>query len=163
MQSKIHENIKDLLLKVEKNTTGMYSKTPVLVAVLDKEISIIIGDRLIHLSEFVIAKIKGFIPELDGHKEITNGLFLKLPDLIARPFKILRDTRADRKFLFITISPQTEIVIEVRRIESALTEINTFHVVGIDKLKRLERKFPVVYSKPAETPLSSDASGSLSR
>ena len=156
-------NIKDILEKVESNSTGIYPKTPVLIVVLNPEIAGIIGDRFIHISEFVIAKVKGLIPELDGHPEITDELFIKLPVLITHPFKILRDTRADRKFLFITVSPQTEIVIEVRRFESGLTEINTFHKVEIDELKRLERKFPVVYSESAETPSSSDASGSLSR
>lgn len=156
-------NIKDILEKVDSNLTGVYSKKPQLIAIIDAEITGIIGDRLIHISEFVIAKVKGLIPELDGHPEITDELFLKLPVFIAYPYKILRDTRADRKFLFITASPQTEIVIEVRRFESGVTEINTFHKVELDELKRLERKFPVVYSESAETPSSSDASGSLSR
>jgi len=163
MESKIRKNIEELLIKVEENKTGTYSKTPVIVAVLNKEIGDIVGDRFVHISEFVIAKIKGLIPELDGHKEITDDLFIKLPKLLEKPFEILIDTRANRKFLFITISPRTEIVIEVRRFESGITEINTFHLVGIDELKRLERKFPVVYSESAETPHSSDASGSLSR
>ena len=163
MKSKIGANIENLLKKVEKNNTGVYSKTPMLIATLNKEISDIVGDQLVHISEFVIAKIKGLIPELDGHKEITNDLFLKLPKLLGRPFEILTDTRANRKFLFITISPRTEMVVEVRRFESGMTEINTFHLVSIDELKRLERKFPVVYSESAETPISSDASGSLSR
>lgn len=163
MESKIRKNIEELLIKVEENKTGTYSKVPVLVAVLDEEIGSIIGDEFVHISEFVIAKIKGLIPELDGHKEITDDLFIKLPKLLEKPFEILIDTRANRKFLFITISPRTEIVIEVRRFESGITEINTFHLVGIDELKRLERKFPVVYSESAETPSSSDASGSLSR
>lgn len=163
MKSEIRKNIEDLLLRVEKNDTGVYSKTPVLIAILNGEVSSIVGDRFVYISEFVIAKIKGLIPELDGHKEITDGLFLKLPKLLEKPFEILIDTRADRKVLFITISPRTEIVIEVGRFESGLTEINTFHFVGIDELKRLECKFPVVYSESAETPSSSDTSRSLSR
>ena len=163
MKDKIRANIKSLLKKVEKNKTGMYSKMPVFVAVLNAEIGDIVGDRLVHISEFVVVKIKGLIPELDGHKEITDEHFLKLPKSLNNPIEILADTRANRKFLFITISPRTEIVVEVRRFESRMTEINTFHLVGTDELKRLERKFPVDYSESAETPMSSDASGSLSR
>ena len=67
MKGKIGANIEKLLKKVEKNNTGVYSKTPVLIATLNKKISDIIGDRFIQISEFVIAKIKGLIPELDGH------------------------------------------------------------------------------------------------
>jgi hypothetical protein len=134
MKRKILTNIKNLLLKVEGNNTGIYSKKPALIAILNEEIANIVGDRFVHISKFVIAKIKGLIPELDGHKEITDELFLKLPKLLEKPFEILIDTRAKRKFLFITISPRTEMVVEVRRVESGMTEINTFHLVGIDEL-----------------------------
>jgi hypothetical protein len=156
-------NIEKLLEKVNTNDTGTYSKEPQLIAVLEERIGSIIGDSFIHISEFVVAKVKGLLPELDGHKEITDELFLRLPELIGNPFKIIVDIRAERKFLFISISPRAEIVVEVRRFESGLSEINTFHFIGLDELKRLERKFPVVYSESAETPSSSDASGPFSR
>ncbi|MDO8430373.1 MAG: hypothetical protein Q7S72_00060 [Candidatus Taylorbacteria bacterium] len=136
--------IQSLLDNVRDNKSGIFSNKPHLVVILNKQLSVLIGDEKIHLSEFVIAKIKGRIAELQGHPEIMDGIFLLLPIFIQHPQEILRDTRAKDKYLFIISNPFVEVVIEVRRIESGKTEINTMHKLNIQELKRLERKFPVV-------------------
>lgn len=136
--------IEKLLSVVNKNTNGIFSSIPEPIIILNKNLSEIIGDNIVYLSEFVIAKIKGKVPELNSHVEITDDIFLLLPTLLQSPQEILKDTRALDKYLFIICNPFIEVVIEVRRIESNKTEINTLHKINIEELKRLERKFPVV-------------------
>ncbi len=135
-----------LLSRISSNTTGSFSKKAECIAVVDDSIARIIGDSKIYISEFIIAKIKGKIPALPGHTEITDRFFLRLPKSLHFPFKILKDTRGERKFLFIAEDPLHEIVVEVVRKESGKTEINTIHLISEYKLKRLEHKFPIVYS-----------------
>lgn len=43
---------------------------------LKNEIFNIIGDKIIHISEFIIAKIKGKVRGNNGHPEITEDIFL---------------------------------------------------------------------------------------
>ncbi len=136
--------IGDLLTRVNNNHDGIFRKIPEPIVILCEDISSIIGDDSIFLSEFVIAKVKGKIPLLSGHPEITDEIIISLPSLIQFPLKIFQDTRANNKYLFIIAHPSLEVVIEVKRLESGKTEINTFHKIGIDEIKRLERKFPVV-------------------
>jgi hypothetical protein len=148
MKGKIRKNIKDLLKKVEKNDTGVYSKIPVLIAVLNIEISDIIGDRLVHISEFVIAKIKGLIPELDGHPEINNSVFIKIPKSLNNPLYIYTDTRTSgrRKFLFVADEPMHLLVVEIMRLETGISEINSIFPLGQRTLKQLGSKFQAVLS-----------------
>ena len=148
MQGKIRANIKDLLKKVEKNKTGVFSKTPVLVAVLNKEISDIVGDELVHISEFVIAKIKGLIPDLDGHREITDSIFTSIQKSLDEPLYIYLDTRTGsrRKFLFVAEKPLHLLVVEVVRPETGVTEINSVFPLGNRTLKQFGSKFRTVYS-----------------
>ena len=137
-------DIKSMLENINANKDGHFSKDPEPIAILNERISLLIRDTVIHLSEFVIAKVKGKIPALNYHPEITDDIFISLPSIIQYPQQVLKDTRASGKYLFIIESPFIEVVIEVRRIDSGKTEINTLHKITIEELKRLERKFPVV-------------------
>jgi hypothetical protein len=135
--------IRNIISRVN-NKNGSFSKNPELISILNSDISDIIGDNFVYISEFVIAKVKGKINELNGHPEITDEIIESIPYLIQRPHEILQDTRSGKKYLFIISNPFIEIVIEVRRIESGKTEINTLHRINTEELRRLERKFPVV-------------------
>lgn len=136
--------IKNLLKKVNENDDGIFSRKPKPIVVITGHISNIIGDNVIYLSEFVIAKIKGKIPELNGHPEITDKIIISLPVFIQYPMLILKDTRVYNKYLFIIDNSFMEIVIEVKRTESNKTEVNTLHKINHEELKRLEHKFPVI-------------------
>lgn len=143
--------IADILERVNNNKSGIYERKPELVVVLPEKIALIIGDKKVHISEFIIAKIMGRIKNIIGHPEITDEIFRKIPENVISPDLILKDTRTDKKYLFIGLNPMHEIVVEVSREESGLTEINTIHKILSDELKRLGNKFPVVYSS-GETP-----------
>ncbi len=138
--------MEDLLQRVNKNTDGIYNKNSELITTVDEDISVIIGDHSIHISEFIIAKVKGKSVGLVGHPEITDEIFLRIPFNLSNPQEIIQDIRSPRKYLFINSNPQHEIVVEVFRKESGKTEINTLHLISIHKLKQLESRFPVVYS-----------------
>jgi hypothetical protein len=138
--------IEDILKRVNKNTTGIFERSSELIVTVPQEISRIIGDDEIHLSEFIVAKVRGFIRDKVGHPEITDEIFLKIPQNLSNPKEILQDIRASKKYLFINVNPLHEIVVEIFRRESGKTEINTIHIINTQELKRLEHKFPVVYS-----------------
>lgn len=138
--------INDLIKRVNKNKTGIFKRDSELIAVLPDKIAVVIGDSKIYISEFIIAKVKGKISELIGHLEITDTILLKIPYNLSFPMEILQDTRSSKKYLFINIDPLHEIVVEISRYDSRKTEINTIHIIDYKELKRLEHKFPVVYS-----------------
>lgn len=136
----------DLLKRVNENSTGIFKRDSELIVILPETIAKIIGDNQIYLSEFIIAKVKGKLEEFDGHPEITDDIFSKIPSNLSCPKEILKDIRHNRKYLFIGFDPLHEIVVEIYRKDSGKTEINTIHLITSKKLKRLEHKFPVVYS-----------------
>ncbi len=138
--------MEDLIRRVNDNKTGIFKRIPELIVVLDRAIFDAIGDDSIHVSEFIIAKIKGRIRGNIGHPEITDEIFIRITDSLACPDKIFQDIRSERKFIFISPDPIHQVVVEVFRKESGKTEINTIHLINTLKLKQLERKFPVVYS-----------------
>jgi competence protein ComEC len=144
--------VQDILKRVTSNTSNRYSNIPEPIVILDREIASIIGDTVICLSEFVVAKIKGLIPDVQSHPEINDEMLCNLPRVLMRPFKILKDTRTDRKYIFVHNDPLHEIVVEVKRQASGKTEINTVHLIHVRELKRLEHKFPTVFSSSAEDP-----------
>jgi hypothetical protein len=122
-------------------------------------------DSGVHLSEFIVAKIKGLIPGLQGHPDISNELLAEIPQRLNDPVEILQDTRVEnKKYLFINVDPHTLAVVELERLSSGLTEINTFHKINEAELARMERQFPIIYKKePAvRNPLSPHRSGTLS-
>lgn len=136
--------INNMLVSVEINQTGVFSRIPQAIAVLNDELSDILGDRIVYISEFIIAKIKGKIPKLNGHPEITDEMFLAIPYDVIDPVKVLRDKSSDSKYLFIARNGKRVIVIEVKRHESGLTEISTIYPIGKKEQRRLE-KFPIAY------------------
>ena len=93
------------------------------------------------------------IVTLPSHPEISDEILLKIPINLSFPKEILEDTRTIKKYIFISIDPLHEIVVEICRKDSGKSEINTVHLINSQELKRLENKFPVVYSS-GETPIS---------
>lgn len=138
--------IRDLVKRVNRNKTGIFKRDSELISILPNNIAIIIGDNKIYISEFIIAKIKGLIENIVGHLEISDEVLFKIPESLSYPEEILQDTRKNKKYLFININPLNEIVVEISRYESGKSEINTIHLINPGELKRLEDKFPVVYS-----------------
>ncbi len=140
----------------EIETTSYYSKRPVLVGTLPEPLADIVGDGKIYISEFVVAKVMGKIQGVNSHPEITREILLRVTDVLHCPLEIIQDLRGDRKYLFIGEGPLHQIVIEIKREESGKSEINTIFKINLQELKRLEHKFPVVYSVGG-TPTSSSS------
>jgi hypothetical protein len=138
-------NVKDLVNRVNTNETGVFSRIPELIVILEPNLAQVIGDDHIHISEFIIAKMKGMIPALDGHLEITDLIFKELPMNINNPKEILVDKRVVGKYLFIARDPVHVIVIEVMREESGMTEINTIYPISEKERRRLD-KYPIAFS-----------------
>ena len=130
-----------ILTRVHRNSTGFFSRTPEPIAILDFNTSEALKGEVIHISEFVIAKIKGCVARLAGHPEITDGIFCRLPFNLCNPIRIVKETRSANKYLFIAENPLHLIVIEVRRMQSGKTEINTIYRINREEQRRLE-KFP---------------------
>ncbi len=128
-----------------------FSREPQRIAILPKHIATIVGDTEVYLSEFIIAKVMGLVDGLSGHPEITRATLEKLPENLEHPIKIFKDIRSQKKYLFIHADPLHQVVVEIARKESGKTEINTIHLINPDKLKKLEHKFPTVFSS-GETP-----------
>jgi hypothetical protein len=61
--------------------------------------------------------------------------------------------KRDKEYLFININPIHQIVVEIERRSSGLTEINTIFDSTPKELKRLEDKLPTIFSS-GETPIS---------
>ncbi len=72
-------------------------------------------DGKIHISEFVLAKIKGKIKGFSGHPEITDSTLKSIINRIDDPSKVIEDLRSNKKYLFINNDPLHQIVIEVNR------------------------------------------------
>lgn len=133
--------IKNLLDRVNSNATSIFSRIPEAIVILDSELSRKIGDNRIHISEFIIAKVKGLIPTLGGHPEISDKIFERLPLNLCNPNKVILDKRLPNKYLFIASNPTHLIAVEVRRKESGKTEINTIYKIDRKEQRRLD-KFP---------------------
>jgi hypothetical protein len=116
-----------------------YGRDPVLVCIFNEELSARIGDREVYISEFVIAKILGYIKHLNSHPEVTIDFLINLPKFLNNPAEIL--IRADRpkERYVICGTPQHRIVLEIKR-SGGLTQINTIHAIKESKLKRLRNK-----------------------
>lgn len=152
--------IKDIIDRVNTNSNGIYDRVPKPIVTLPPEISKIVGGDTIHLSDFVVAKIKGLISGLGGHSEITDQMISELPQRLAAPLEILKD--GEKKYFFINQDPQTRAVVEIGRNAQGITEVSTYHPLGDRTQKQLEKNFPTVYRAPAETAsprIDSDALG----
>ena len=133
--------IRDLLERVNLNKTGTFSRIPEAIVILDSVLAERIGDDVIYISEFIIAKVKGLVPALKGHTEITDEMFERLPLSLCNPNRIILDKRSLNKYLFIANNPIHLIAVEVRRKDSGKTEINTIYRIDRKEQKRLD-KFP---------------------
>jgi hypothetical protein len=138
-------SVKNLLDRVNDNKTGIFSRIPEVIVILDSRLAKLIGDDYVHISEFVIAKVKGLIHGFNGHSEITDQIFEKLPWNINNPKEIIVDKRIVGKYLFVAKDPTHVIVIEVTRKESGKTEINTIYPIGEKERRRLD-KYPIAFS-----------------
>ncbi len=54
--------VEDIIKRVNVRKDTNFSRNPEPISVLNDRVSNIIGDNIVYLSEFVIAKIKGKIP-----------------------------------------------------------------------------------------------------
>ncbi len=130
-------------------------------------IASILGARTVYLSDFIVAKIKGFVPGLTGHREVTDSLFKRIPKTLNHPYKIFRDFREPNrdKKIFVELDPVHKIVVELR-IENRRAEINTIIPASSATIKKLkpERGYELLYSRPegTVTPLSSLSQQDLS-
>ena len=147
--------MEDIIKRVNENKIGIFNRKSELIIFVDEDISDIIGDNRIYISEFIISKVKGRIKGFAGHTKITDEILLKVPNNLSNPYKILQDTRRKTKkeYLFINTDPLHQIVVEVGRKYNGLTEINTIFDSTYEELKRLEGKLPTVFSS-GETPIS---------
>jgi hypothetical protein len=141
-------NIADVVTRVNTNQTGKFLRVPEPIIMLRSEIASVIGDTFIHISEFIIAKIQGRIKDNVGHPEITDEILVRLPYALNNPIKIHTDIRSERKYIFIASDPLHVIIIETRRMETGLTEINTIYRIDRQEQRRLE-KFPTAYCPPS--------------
>ena len=155
MRKKKLSPVADLLERVNKNTTGIFKRDSELIVTLPAIIANIIKSNRIYLSEFIITKVKGRIKGLNGHPKITDSIFLQLPYNLSNPYKIIQETRKSNKkeYLFLNLNPFHQIIVEIERYPSGLTEINTIFESTLSELKRLEDKLPTVFSS-GETPIS---------
>lgn len=140
--------IQEILHRVEINDTGIFSKEPELIVLLNDSVSTIIKDNYVCISEFILAKVQGKIGNNNGHPEITKQIFHDIPTTLNYPSFIYIDERYSErmKYLFIGTFPLHQVVIEVRRFESGVTEINSIIPLGNRTLKQLGNKFQAVYS-----------------
>ena len=105
----------------------------------DKNLVERIGDDEVYISEFVVAKIFGYIPHLIGHLEITKNFLFNLPQYLNNPRKILmRPDRPNERYLICSV-PDHRIVLEIKR-DGGVTQINTIHIIREYNLKKLEEK-----------------------
>ena len=138
-------DIRDLLDRVNSNTSGIFSRIPETTIIIRPEIAGCIGDNRVHISEFIIAKVKGRISGFNGHPEIIDAIFEKLPWNINNPKEILVDKRSDKKYLFVAEEPTHIIVVEIARKDSGKTEINTIYPISEKERRRLN-KYPIAFS-----------------
>lgn len=141
-------NIANVVTRVNMNQTGIFLRMPEPIIMLCPEIASIIGDNYVHISEFIIAKIRGRIANNAGHPEITDEILVRLPYSLNNPVKIHTDIRSERKYIFIASDPMHVIIIETQRMETGLTEINTIYRIDRQEQRRLE-KFPTAYCSPS--------------
>lgn len=148
MKEKQYINIESLVERVNTNKTGIFNRDPELIATLSDNISLVIGDEKIYISEFIIAKIKGFIRNNEGHPEIDDSIFLNLPHSLSYPFEIYEDKRVvgKCKYIFIKLDPAHQIIVEILRAESGKTEINTIIPLNNKKRKQLKKNLRAVFT-----------------
>lgn len=129
---------RDLILNIDESKI-LFSKELILVCKVTKDIQDKIGDSEIYISEFVVAKIKGFIPKLEGHPEVNNEFFLDLPSLLNNPLEILIENSNRKKRYVICGEPTHRVILEIKR-QNNKTEINTIHPIRQSALERMEKK-----------------------
>ena len=151
--------IQNILERVDRNTSGIFSKVPEPIFALPPDVSDLVEDTVVHISEFIIAKVQGKIGFNKGHPEITPEILLSIPNTLCKPSKIYEDKRTlnRTKYLFICNIPLHQIVVEIRRMETGKTEINTIFDMRNSELKRLEGKLPTIFSSTGGAPTSSSS------
>ena len=145
--SNSNQNIRLFLERIEGDTSGLFSKELKLAVILRPTISDIIGDNEIYISEFIVAKIRGKTRGNAGHPEITDEIFLNVPYTLNHPFVIYQDPRkaGKTKFIFIEVDKNHQIIVEICRIETGKSEINTIIPIGERTLKQLGGKLQAVF------------------
>jgi hypothetical protein len=128
----------NLIISIDKDK-NKFSRELILVTELNENISAKIGDNTVYISEFIVSKIMGYIPFLEGHPEVTVNFFLQLPELLNNPSQILEERNKPNKKYLICGEPTHRVVLEVRR-NNDKTEINTIHRIRESTLRKLESK-----------------------
>lgn len=137
--------IERILLQVRENVDGYYSRLPVEVARLHPKLGFGPLISRVHLSEFVIAKIMGRIPDFLGHDDWKDVDFVAVPHLLKNPAIVLRDSRSNSKYLHIDASESRRlIVVEVERRPSGHTSINTMYRIDPAEYKRLCKRHKIM-------------------
>jgi hypothetical protein len=116
-----------------------YSKELTLVCSLNDQLSRRIGDDKVFISEFVVAKILGYLKHLQGHPEVTKDFLFQLPEFLVKPKEILMRTDRSRERYVICGEKDHRVVLEIER-GGKYTEINTIHLIREENLKKLEGK-----------------------
>jgi hypothetical protein len=98
-----------------------------------------IDDRKVYISEFVVAKILGYVHHLKGHPKVTREFLLQLPQFLSNPIKILQKESRPKELYIICGKPTHRVVLEIKR-NNNRTEINTIHRIRESTLKKLEEK-----------------------
>ena len=126
---------------IEKIKSGslFYSRSPILVCSFNKNLAERIGDSEVYISEFVTAKILGYLAHLVGHPEITKDFLKKLPEYLNNPNSVLMRLDRLKERYIICGSPSHRVVLEIKR-NGNFTEINTVHLIREETLLKLEGK-----------------------
>lgn len=128
----------EILEKIKPGSSS-YSRDPVLVCRFNKTLAKRIGDSEVYISEFVIAKIFGYLPHLVGHPEIAKDFLKKLPEYLNNPNRVLMRLDRRKERYIICGSPVHRVVLEIKRNDD-FTEINTIHLIREETLLKLEAK-----------------------
>ena len=136
-----YKKLEDILAEIESK--AHFSKELFKICNFNKAISDILHEDELYISEFVIAKISGLIPNLHGHPEITHDIVCGLSDIINMSHEILADSRREQTYLIVNKVESVIVVVKVKRLETGKTEVMTIYGVGEREQKRLEHKHPV--------------------
>ncbi len=128
----------DILKNISPNK-NKYSHELIRVCVFDKSISRRIGDRRVYISEFVLAKILGYVKHLNGHPDVDLKFLLELPRFLKDPNEVLMRTDRPKERYVICGNPSHRVVLGIKR-NNNVTEINTIHRIRESTLNRLRVK-----------------------
>lgn len=129
---------REILDQISQNKHA-YSRETILVCNFTPELSTRIGDTSVFISEYVLAKILGYLQHLKGHPEVTKNFLTTLPEILTAPKEILVKSDRPNERYIICGDPTHRVVLEIKR-NNNVTEINTIHKIRESTLRKLEEK-----------------------